>query len=80
MASNKENCDQQLKHLGFVRMIAINAVICVSTLYEYAKQNSGAFKSTVANVESAAITVVGPVYETFKGVPSDVLLFLDTKV
>ncbi|KAF5939935.1 hypothetical protein HYC85_021102 [Camellia sinensis] len=82
MDSNKieiENSDRELKRLGFVRMIAINALFCVSNLYEYAKQNSGPLKSTVGTVESAVTTVVGPVYEKFKGVPSDLLVFLDEK-
>ncbi|THF99569.1 hypothetical protein TEA_001581 [Camellia sinensis var. sinensis] len=74
-----ENSDRELKRLGFVRMIAINALFCVSNLYEYAKQNSGPLKSTVGTVESAVTTVVGPVYEKFKGVPSDLLVFLDEK-
>uniref|UniRef100_A0A5B7BYT0 REF/SRPP-like protein n=1 Tax=Davidia involucrata TaxID=16924 RepID=A0A5B7BYT0_DAVIN len=83
MASNKieiENSDGELKHLGFARMIAINALVCVSNLYEYAKQNSGPLKSTVGTVESAVTTVVGPVYEKFRGVPGDLLVFLDKKV
>ncbi|KAA8528973.1 hypothetical protein F0562_033539 [Nyssa sinensis] len=82
MASNKieiENKDGELKHLGFVRMIAISALVCVSNLYEHAKQNSGRLKSTVATVESAVITVVGPVYGKFKGVPDDLLVFVDKK-
>lgn len=72
--------DGQLKRLGFVRMIAINALVCVSNLYEYAKQSSGPLKSTVETVESTVTTVVGPVYLKFKGVPVDLLVFLDEKV
>lgn len=75
-----ENCDRELKHLEFVRMIAIKAVVCLSILYEYAKQSSGPLKSTVGTVERAVTTVVGPVYEKFKDVPGDVLVFLDNKV
>ncbi|GFY88130.1 rubber elongation factor protein [Actinidia rufa] len=83
MDSNKieiENKDQELKRLGFVRVIAISALVCVSNLYENAKQYSGSLKSTVGTVESAVTTVVGPVYEKFKGVPGDLLVFLDEKV
>ncbi|KAK3040853.1 hypothetical protein RJ639_029197 [Escallonia herrerae] len=83
MASDKveiEKSDEKLKHLGFVRMIAMNAVVCVSHLYECAKQNSGPLKSTVGHVESAVTNVVGPVYDKFKGLPGDVLVFLDNKV
>lgn len=70
----------QLKRLGFVRMIAINALVCLSNLYEYAKQSSGPLKSTVGTVESTVTTVVGPFYNQFKGVPDDLLVFLDEKV
>lgn len=71
---------QELKHLGFVRIAAIHALVCVSSLYNYAKRNSGPLRSTVGTVESAVTAVVGPVYEKFKGVPDDLLLFLDVKV
>ncbi|PRQ39901.1 putative rubber elongation factor [Rosa chinensis] len=72
--------EKALKHLGFVRIAAIQTLVCVSNLYEYAKQNSGPLRSTVGTVEGAVTTVVGPVYEKFKGMPDDLLAFLDTKV
>lgn len=75
-----ERKDRQLKHLGFMRMAAVQALVCVSNLYEYAKQNSGPLRSTVGTVEGAVTTVVGPVYEKFKGVPDHLLGFLDEKV
>ncbi|KAL8052394.1 hypothetical protein ABFX02_05G001800 [Erythranthe guttata] len=75
-----EGRDQKLKHLGFMRILAINAVVLVSDLYGYAKQNSGALKSSIGKVENAVTAVVGPVYEKFKGVPNEILIFLDTKV
>ncbi|KAM7468761.1 hypothetical protein LguiB_016323 [Lonicera macranthoides] len=75
-----ENCSRELKQLQFVRTITIKAVVCLSILYEYAKQSSGPLKSTVGTVERALTTVVGPVYEKFKDVPGDVLVFLDNKV
>lgn len=69
-----------LKHLGFVRVLAINTAVLVSNLYEYAKQTSGPLRSTVGTVENAVTTVVRPVYERLKGVPDEVLVFLDKKV
>ncbi|KAK4413212.1 Meiosis-specific protein ASY1 [Sesamum alatum] len=75
-----ERNDVQLKHLGFVRILTINAVVLVSNLYHNAKQNSGSLKSAVDTVENAVTTVVGPVYERLKGVPVDLLVFLDKKV
>ncbi|XP_031252949.1 REF/SRPP-like protein At1g67360 [Pistacia vera] len=75
-----EHKKQELKHLGFVRLAAIKALVCVSSLYDYAKSNSGPLRSAVGTVESAVTTVIGPVYKKFKYVPVDVLVFLDKKV
>ncbi|KAL6529389.1 hypothetical protein OROGR_015012 [Orobanche gracilis] len=83
MASSQvevEGSEMHLKHLGFVRILTINAVVLISNLYVYAKQNSGSLKSTVDTVENAVTTIVGPVYVRFKGIPSDLLAFLDQKV
>ncbi|KAK4357626.1 hypothetical protein RND71_023236 [Anisodus tanguticus] len=79
MATNKaemEKSEGNLKHLGFVRVLAINTAVMVSNLYEYAKQKSGPLRSTVGTVENA----VRPVYDRLKGVPDEVLVFLDKKV
>ncbi|KAL8550699.1 hypothetical protein ACS0TY_009198 [Phlomoides rotata] len=75
-----ERSDVRLKRLGFVKILAINAVVLVSNLYDYAKRNSGPLKSTVGKVEHAVTSVVGPVYSKFNQVPTDILLFLDGKV
>ncbi|KAK9276304.1 hypothetical protein L1049_005835 [Liquidambar formosana] len=75
-----ESKNQELKHLRFMRIAAMHALVCVSSLYDYAKQNSGPLRSTVGTVEGAVTTVVGPVYEKFKGVPGDLLVFFDKKV
>lgn len=75
-----ESKNQELKHLGFVRVAAIQALFCMSNLYDYAKQNSGPLRSMVGTVEGAVTTVVGPVYEKFKDVPDDLLSFADKKV
>ncbi|KAL0327374.1 UNVERIFIED_CONTAM: REF/SRPP-like protein [Sesamum angustifolium] len=83
MASSQvevQGSEMQLKHLGFVRILVINAAVLVSNLYIYAKQNSGPLKSTVGKVEDAVTAVVSPVYERFKSIPSDILVFLDKKV
>ncbi|KAJ9176187.1 hypothetical protein P3X46_011526 [Hevea brasiliensis] len=78
MENEKKN--PELKHLGFVRMAAIQMLVCVSNLYDYAKQNSGPLRSTVGTVEKAVTTVVSPVCQKFKDVPGDLLVFLDKKV
>ncbi|XP_061360785.1 REF/SRPP-like protein At1g67360 [Gastrolobium bilobum] len=71
---------QELKHLGFVKIAAIQAFICVSSLYGFAKQNSGPLRSAVGTVESTVTTVLGPVYDKIKGVPDHLLVFVDNKV
>ncbi|CAI0381231.1 unnamed protein product [Linum tenue] len=70
----------ELKHLGIVRLAAIKALVTVSSLYGYAKQNSGPLRSAVGTVEGAVSSVVSPVYQKFKGVPDDLLVFFDRKV
>ncbi|KAM1645142.1 hypothetical protein COP1_006620 [Malus domestica] len=72
--------EKELKHLGFLEVAAIQTLVCISNLYDYAKQNSGPLRSMVGTVEGAVTAVVGPVYRKFKGVPDDVLTFLDAKV
>lgn len=72
--------NRELKHLGFVRISAIHALVCVSSLYNYAKRNSGSLRSTVSTVEDTVSAVVRPVYQKFKDVPEDLLVFLDAKV
>ncbi|XP_030497001.2 REF/SRPP-like protein At1g67360 [Cannabis sativa] len=77
--TDKTECGE-LKRLGFVRVAAIQALVCVSNLYDYAKQNSGPLRSAVGTVEGVVTTVVTPVYDKLKGVPDDLLVFLDKKV
>ncbi|KAJ1407351.1 Rubber elongation factor [Sesbania bispinosa] len=71
---------QELKHLGFVKIAAIQAFVCVSNLYQYAEQNSGPLRSAVGTVEGTVTTVLGPLYDRIKGVPHDLLVFVDNKV
>ncbi|KZV57716.1 REF/SRPP-like protein-like, partial [Dorcoceras hygrometricum] len=72
--------DTELKHLEFLKILAVHSFVVVSNLYENAKQNSGPLKSTVETVENAVAAVVDPVYQKVKGVPGDLLIFLDKKV
>ncbi|XP_074306701.1 uncharacterized protein LOC141641961 [Silene latifolia] len=71
---------QNLKHLGFVRATAINTLVWLSNVYDYAKQNSGPLRSAVGTVENAVTTVITPVFNKFKDVPDLLLVFLDGKV
>lgn len=59
---------------------AAYVVVCFSTLYEYAKENSGPLRPGVQTVEETVRTVIGPVYHKFRNVPSDLLRFVDRKV
>ncbi|XP_039006669.1 REF/SRPP-like protein At1g67360 [Hibiscus syriacus] len=75
-----ERTKQGLKHVGLVRVAAICALVCVSNLYEYAKQKSGPLRSTVRTFEGTVATIVGPVYQKYKAIPDLLLVYLDTKV
>ncbi|RDX73994.1 REF/SRPP-like protein [Mucuna pruriens] len=76
----KSHDHEELKHLGFVKIAAIKAFVCVWNLYHYAKQNSGPLRCAVGTVEDTVTTVLGPVYHKFKPVPNHLLLFVDNKV
>ncbi|KAL8262195.1 hypothetical protein R6Q59_026244 [Mikania micrantha] len=72
--------EQHLKYLNFVQTAVIYFVVCLSTVYGYAKENAGSLKPRVLTVENTVITVFGPAYEKFHYVPYEVLKFLDLKV
>jgi hypothetical protein len=74
-----ETSNRKLKHLGFIRVIAIYYVISLLKLYEYAKLKSGPFRSTIQTLEFFVIAVLAPFYDRAKGLPDDILVFLDNK-
>ena len=80
MKVQHQDDDKSLKYLEFVQVAAIYITICFSTLYEYAKENSGPLKPGVQTVEGTVKAVVGPVYERFHDVPFELLKFVDRKV
>ncbi|KAJ6848536.1 stress-related protein-like isoform X1 [Iris pallida] len=71
---------RRLEYLGLVRLAALQSLICLSRLYALAKQNSGPLKPGVESIEGTVKAVVGPVYDKYRGVPFEVLLFVDRKV
>uniref|UniRef100_A0A5B7BLN5 Putative rubber elongation factor n=1 Tax=Davidia involucrata TaxID=16924 RepID=A0A5B7BLN5_DAVIN len=75
-----EEEEERLKYLEFVQVAAVQAVLCLSGLYGYAKDNCGPLKPGVETVEGTVRTVVGPVYDKFHDVPIQVLKFVDRKV
>ncbi|CAM8883714.1 unnamed protein product [Rhodiola kirilowii] len=78
--STTESMSRDLKHLGVVRIAAIQTVLLVSSLYDYVKKNAGPLRSVIGSVEGTAKSVVGPVCEKYKNFPYQVLVFADHKV
>lgn len=76
----KSRKQERLRYLEFVQVAAIQALVCLSRLYDFAKENSGPLKPGVQTVEGTVKAVVGPVYEKFHDVPLDILKFVDRKV
>ncbi|XP_015891920.3 stress-related protein [Ziziphus jujuba] len=75
-----DNSGKRLKYLEFGQVAAIYMIVCFSSLYEYAKENSGPLKPGVQTVEATVKTVIGPVYEKFHDIPFELLKFVDRKV
>ncbi|PKA54903.1 Stress-related protein [Apostasia shenzhenica] len=71
---------ERLQYLEIVHTAAIRAVMCVSSLYLYAKENAGPLRSGIDSVEGTVKTVVGPVFDRFQAVPFDLLKLADRKV
>lgn len=69
-----------LKYLEFVQIAALHAIVFFSSIYNFAKENSGPLKPGVQTVEGTVKTVIGPVYEKLHDVPFEILKFADGKV
>uniref|UniRef100_A0A7N0TX29 REF/SRPP-like protein n=1 Tax=Kalanchoe fedtschenkoi TaxID=63787 RepID=A0A7N0TX29_KALFE len=78
--STTESRSRDLKHLGFVRIAAIQAAVLASSLYDYVKRNAGPLRSVVGSVEGTAKSVVVPIWDKYKNLPDGLLLFADQKV
>ncbi|CAN6468334.1 unnamed protein product [Victoria cruziana] len=72
--------EERLKRLEFVQTAATKGMACFSSLYGYAKENSGPLRPRVETVEGTVRKVVGPVYERVHSLPLQVLHFVDGKV
>ncbi|KAK9084222.1 hypothetical protein Scep_030693 [Stephania cephalantha] len=75
-----EESEEKLKYLEFVQVAALHVVVYLSSVYDYAKNNSGPLKPGVQSVEKTVKTVIGPVYDKIHDVPFEVLRFVDRKV
>ncbi|KAH7574681.1 hypothetical protein ACOSQ2_009202 [Xanthoceras sorbifolium] len=72
--------EERLKHLEFVQVATLHALLCFSNLYGYAKERSGPLKTGVDTMEGTVKSVVGPVYNKFHDVPIELLKYVDRKV
>ncbi|KAL9347860.1 hypothetical protein Peur_059226 [Populus x canadensis] len=70
---------KKLKYVDFVQVVPIYVVVCFSSVYRYAKENSGPLKPGVRTVEDTVRTVTGPVHDKFHDVPFQLLKFVDHK-
>ncbi|KAK8968605.1 hypothetical protein KSP40_PGU022387 [Platanthera guangdongensis] len=71
---------EKLQYLEIVHLAAIRAILCVSTLYVYAKEKAGPLRNGVDSVEGTVKAVVGPVYGRYHSLPLDLLKLADRKV
>jgi hypothetical protein len=70
----------ELKYLDFLYVVAVQAILCIASLYELAKEKAGPLKGGVQTVESTVKSIVAPVYKRFHDLPFDLLCFADHKV
>ncbi|XP_074591622.1 REF/SRPP-like protein OsI_017815 [Curcuma longa] len=71
---------ERLRYLAFVNAAAIQTLLYASQIYAFSKESAGPLKPGVQSLEGAVKTVVGPVYDRFRDVPFDFLVFVDQKV
>ncbi|KAJ3699892.1 hypothetical protein LUZ61_003597 [Rhynchospora tenuis] len=71
---------QELKYLEFIHLVAVQAILCIASLYELAKEKSGPLKGGVESVEGSVKSIVDPVYKRFHDLPFDLLFLVDRKV
>lgn len=70
----------RLKHLDFVLVIAVQTVVLLSSLYNFAKDNAGPLRTGVQAVEDTVKAVVGPVYANILIISSRLLKIIDRKI
>ncbi|KAJ4753574.1 Rubber elongation factor protein (REF) [Rhynchospora pubera] len=71
---------QELKYLDFIHLVVVQAILCLASLYELAKEKSGPLKGGVESVEGSVKSIVDPVYKRFHDLPFDLLCLADSKV
>ncbi|KAI3840603.1 hypothetical protein MKX03_004615 [Papaver bracteatum] len=72
--------NENLKHLAFIHIATVQAVVFLTKIYNFAKEKSGPLKPGVESVQGTLKTVASPVYNKFKDIPYNVLKFADKMV
>lgn len=80
MQVEAEQTTKELKHLRFLKEIAVKFLVLLSNVYNLAKETSGVRKTTLGSAEIALLTVVRPVYKKLKDFSEQILVFVDDKV
>ncbi|KAI3780079.1 hypothetical protein L2E82_09959 [Cichorium intybus] len=70
---------EDLKHVGFVKLIEVKALVILSNIYDFFKDNSRCLKNTVVSVEAKVISTMRPVNEKLTIICESTLGFLDDK-
>ncbi|KAI3515984.1 hypothetical protein L1887_14891 [Cichorium endivia] len=70
---------EDLKHVGFVKLIEVKALVILSNIYDFFKDNSRCLKKTVVSVEAKVISTMRPVNEKLTIICESTLGFLDDK-
>jgi hypothetical protein len=79
--SNHQNDGEKgFRYLGFFHDAAQKATARLSSIYGYARENSGPLKQGVYAMEGAVKFCVNPVYQKVEGKPLEILQFADKKV
>ncbi|KAJ9554530.1 hypothetical protein OSB04_018575 [Centaurea solstitialis] len=76
----EESTTSELKHLRFLKEIALKFVVLLSNVYSFAKENTGVLETKIVSVEKAVVSAVAPVYNKLKDLAERILVFVDDKL
>ncbi|KVI05720.1 REF/SRPP-like protein At1g67360 [Cynara cardunculus var. scolymus] len=75
-----EESTSELKHLRFLKEIALKFLAVLSNVYDFAKENVGVLETKIVSVENAVVSAVGPVFNKLKDVAEQIIVFVDDKL
>lgn len=75
-----EQSATELKYLGLWKKIVVRFVAILSNVYNFAKENSGDYKTTVVFIENKVVPTFGPIYKNLKELVDQTSVFVDDKV